>query len=99
MYPAARQLWLSPWPTDDLLSRRAGSDLRVSYLGRELCAIGHSSREELISEMEVVFQFELKKLSTKVRYLAGLDCMLMPDQNSAFLASFLPEGEEVEAFV
>ena len=153
--------------TEALEAAEPDPDIRVSYLGRELCAIGHSSREDLISEMEVVFQFEVKKLSTlsslspemgkaacgaletgraaylaqldevfaghmaaekvwqaalaaeegailaicehrcasmeevatKVRYLADLDFMLEPNQSSAFFASFLPEGEEVEAFI
>ena len=153
--------------TEALEAAEPDPDLRVSYLGPELCAIRHSSREDLISEMEVVFQFELKKLSTlsslspemgkaacgaletgraaylaqldevfaghmaaeevwraalaaeegailaicehrcasmeevatKVRYLADLDFMLEPNQSSAFFASFLPEGEEVEAFI
>src|ERR1700722_9578591 len=50
--------------TEALEAAEPDPDLRVSYLGPELCAIRHSSREDLISEMEAVFQFELKKLST-----------------------------------
>jgi hypothetical protein len=49
--------------TEALEAAEPNPDIRVYYLGSELCAIGHSSRETLISEMEAVFQFELKKLS------------------------------------
>ena len=41
----------------------------------------------------------IEEIAIKVRHLDGLDCMLTPDQSSAFFASFLPEGEEIESFV
>jgi hypothetical protein len=34
----------------------------------------------------------MEELATKVRYLAGLDSQLEPDQVKTFFASFLPEG-------
>ena len=41
----------------------------------------------------------IEEIAIKVRHLAGLDCMLTPDQSSAFFASLLPEGEEIVSFV
>ena len=41
--------------TEALEAAEPDPDIRVYYLGRELFAIGHSSRETLISEMEAVF--------------------------------------------
>jgi hypothetical protein len=41
----------------------------------------------------------LEEVAVKIRYLAGLGNMLEPDQGTAFYASFLPEGEEIEPFV
>src|ERR1700677_3971544 len=152
---------------DPLEAAEPDPETRVSCLGQEPCAIGHSDREALIEGMEISFQFQQNKLSTlkwlspeigdaalrqletgraaylarldevfadhmvareayddasnaegdallaicalrcastaeiaiKVRYLAGLDDMLERDQREAFFASFLPEGEEIEAFV
>src|ERR1700722_12551980 len=40
------------------------SGVRLSFLGRELCAIGDSDPGRLIEEMEVIFLHELEKLST-----------------------------------
>ena len=40
------------------------SGVRLSFLGRELCAIGDSDPGRLIEEMEIIFQHELEKLST-----------------------------------
>jgi hypothetical protein len=41
----------------------------------------------------------MEEAAIKVRYLAGLDTQLEPDQSKAFFASFLPEEEEIEASV
>jgi hypothetical protein len=87
---AHRAAWASfARATEALEAAEPDPDRRVSYLGRELCAIGHSSREDLISEMEVVFQFELKKLST----LSGLSpemgkaaCGALETGRAAYLA-------------
>ena len=39
----------------------------------------------------------MEEAAIKVRYLAGLDSQLEPDQSKTFFASFLPEEEEIEA--
>jgi hypothetical protein len=41
----------------------------------------------------------MEEAAIKVRYLAGLDSQLEPDQSKTFFASFLPEEEEIEASV
>jgi hypothetical protein len=41
----------------------------------------------------------IEEVATKVRYLAGLGDMLEPDMSQAFFASFVPEGEEIAAFI
>src|ERR1700678_3332886 len=58
--PRAAQAVLSE-AAEALEAAEPDPDILVHYLGGPLCAIGHSSRETLISEMEAVFQFELKK--------------------------------------
>ena len=87
-----------PDPEADYLARL--DEIFAGYMAvEEVWQAALYAEEDAILEICAYRCTSSEEIAIKVRYLAGLDFMLEPDQSKAFFASLLPEGEEIEAFV